>query len=185
MKRPLSPLVRSGLILVLVLTGIRFGLQPLYANRERALTEIARLQRAIARKQALQQNQEKLAQRLDELDRRLYQTRRLYYRDFSKPENLQLKLQKEIEKLAAAHQVKLNKTYWLQPEGKTIVQAPLNLRATARPAALYAFLTAIESQKHFLTIDRIRISVLSRQKLLNLEMDLSAWGLSKNTARKP
>ena len=105
----------------------------------------------------------------------------MFVKDFSDAQSLQLVMQKEVERLAAASGVQIKRTNWLYPSEGEIVQAPIKINCVASPAQMMHFLSAIESGEHFFAVDMLKIISRGNTSSISAEIGVSAYGLRKES----
>ena len=169
--------LRAGLAAVICLFVVKYGLIPFCRWQDETVQKIGRLQGVVARKEALIGGEDEINAQLRRAVLDLEAVEKLYYRNFTDTQALQLWLQKEIERLAAASGVKIKSSDWLYPSEGYIVQVPIKLRCEAEPFQLITFIYAIENSERFFTIDKLMITARDRSATLIVEGDLSAYGI--------
>ena len=171
--------VKAGLVAALFLILTKFVLAPLYEWQDETIQRIKVLQRAVVQKKALIGNEKKIDTLLERAESSFEETAKLFITDFSDAQSLQLMLQKEMERLSESSGAKINRTNWLYPSEGDIVQAPIKISCEATPEQVIKFLSAIESGKHFFSVDRLKIVSRGKSPTISAEIDVSAYGLKK------
>lgn len=179
MKMKLSPRARAGILLICGLVLFRYGLLPFYHWRAETIQEIKMLQRSVARKKALVGREKQIALELKQAESAFTGAAKFYYRDFPDTRALQLKLQKELERLAKTCGVEIKSSDWLYPSEGSIVQVPIKIECAAAPRQIISFIHALESAGHFFTIDQLDMVARHRASTLNVRLVVSAYQLMK------
>ena len=119
--------LKAGLAVVLLLVLVRFVLFPLFDWQDETIQKVQILQKAVAQKKALSGNEKEINDLLEQARSSFENTAKLFVKDFSDAQSLQLVMQKEVERLAAASGVQIKRTNWLYPSEGEIVQAPIKI----------------------------------------------------------
>ncbi|NIA11249.1 MAG: hypothetical protein GWP10_16385 [Nitrospiraceae bacterium] len=170
--------IKAGLVTVLCLVLIKFLLVPLYEWQDETIQRIKVLQKVVVQKKALVGNESRLNTLLQKEESSFKEISKFYYHNFSDAQALQLKLQKKMERLSASCEVKIKSTDWLYPSEGHIVQAPIKIRCEAVPNQIIKFIHAIESSRHFFSIDRLKIISRAKSSVIYVELDVSAYGVT-------
>ena len=173
----LSWRLKAGIILALILIVVRFALLPLYEWQDGVLDIIHVQQKSLSQKNALIGNEIEIDALLKKSKTALENVMNRYYQDFSDPQSLQLTLQKEMERLSAASDVKINSKDWLYLSEGEIIQAPIKIRCEGNPASVFSFISAIENAEYFFTVDRLTMNSRGTSSMIQAEMDISAYGV--------
>lgn len=179
MKIKLSPRARAGILLICGLVLFRYGLIPFYHWRAETVQEIKMLQHSVARKKAMVGREKQIALELKQAESAFTEAAKFYYRDFTDTRALQLKLQKELERLSQTCGVKIKSSDWLYPTEGYIVQVPIKIECDAATPRIIKFIHALESAGHFFTIDQLDMIARHRTSTLNVRMVVSAYQLMK------
>ena len=175
----LSWRLKAGITLALILVLVKFALVPLYAWQDETLDMIQVLQKGLAQKKALMGNEQRIDELLKRSESALEEVLTYYYQDFSDPQSLQLLLQKEIEQLSSASDVKIKSKDWLPLSAGDIIRAPIKIRCEGIPASLFGFISAIENADHFFTVDRLTLTSQGKSSMIQADMDISAYGIQR------
>ena len=162
--------------------GRPFGADPVWPGpplrvEGETLQKIQSLKESMAVKKALVGKSAGLKGLLEDAKRTHGEALKFYFHDFTDPESLQLKLQKEMEKLSASFNVKIVSTEWLYPSKEDVVQAPIKIVCEAPIDSIIRLIAAIETDKKFLSIDRLQISSRPAAVFVWAEMGISAYGI--------
>jgi hypothetical protein len=172
---------KAGLAIALCLVLARFGLAPLYEWQDETIQKIKVRQKAVAHKKALIGNESRINTTLRKAESSFKQVEQFYYRDFSDTQSLQLRLQKEMERLSASCGVKIKSSDWLYPSEASLVQVPIKIRCEATPYQIIKFIHAIENGKHFFSVDRLQLTARGKSSVLFVELEVSAYGIKEQS----
>ncbi len=176
--------MKVGVTLALILVLVKFALVPLYAWQDETLDMIQVQQKGLAQKKALIGNEQKIDELLKRSESALGELLKYYYQNFSDPQSLQLLLQKEMEQLSVASEVKIDSKDWLPPSAGDITKAPIKIRCEGIPASLFGFISAIENADHFFTVDRLTLTSRGKSSMIQADMDISAYGVQRFNSSK-
>jgi len=169
--------MKAGLGVALILALLKFGLIPLYGWQSRTCRNIEVLKKRVSQKEALRGSEKRLNALLLKAEKAYRESARFYYRDFPNVQSLQLKLQKETERLLSSLKIKTESSDWLYPSEGAIAQAPIKIMFEASPEQIMRFLSAIEGGGHFLSVDRLEITSQQGRAALVARFDISAYGV--------
>ncbi len=169
--------MKAGLGVALILALLKFGLIPVYEWQNQTCRNIEVLRKKVLQKEALKGNEKRLNALLLKADKAYGETARFYYQDFPNVQSLQLKLQKETERLLSSLDIKTETSDWLYPSKGAIVQAPIKIMFKASPEQIMRFLSAIEGSGHFLSVDQLKITSQQGRATLIARFDISAYGV--------
>lgn len=169
--------LKAGLTVVALLAILKFGLVPLYEWRGETLQRIKSLKESVAVKKALMGRKSGFHVLLDEAKSSYEEVLQSYYQDFTDPQSLQLKLQKEVERLSSSCNVKIKSTEWLYSSKEDVVRAPIKLICEAPINDIMRLIAAVETDKKFLSIDRLQIISRPTAILVLAEIGISAYGI--------
>lgn len=169
--------LKAGLAAAVFLAILKFGLSPLYEWRGEALQRIESLKESVAVKKTLIGKKSGFQALLGKAKLSHDEVLQSYYRDFTDPQSLQLILQKEMERLSSSCNVKITSTDWLYASREDVVQAPIKLICTGSVDDIIRLIAAVETDKKFLSIDRLQIISRPSAVLVRAEMGVSAYGI--------
>lgn len=176
--------LRVGLAVVALLALIKFGWIPLFDWREETLLRINLLKESVGVKKALIGKKSDFQALLAGAKSSDEALSRFYYKDFTDPQSLQLRLQKQVERLASSHNVEIKSTEWLYASEGDVVRAPIKLVCAASVDDIIRLVAELETDRKFLSVDRLRMISRPTAALVNAEMNLSAYGI-KEGGEKP
>jgi len=137
--------VKAGLAVAALLVLTKFGLVPLYEWRNETLQRIKSLKESVAVKKALVGKKSEYQPLLNKAKTSCETVLQFYYHDFPDPQALQLRLQKEMERLSSSCNVKIKSTEWLYPAKGNVVQAPIKLICEAPINDIVRLIGAVET----------------------------------------
>ena len=169
--------LKAGLATAALLALIKFGLVPLYEWRGETLERIESLKESVAVKKALIGKKSGFEALLAEAKSSYQVLGRFYYKDFTDAQGLQLKLQKAVEQLSSSCNVEIKSTEWLYASKEEVVQASIKLICEAPVDNIIKLIALLETDRKFLSIDRLQIISRSAATLVRAEICLSAYGV--------
>jgi Tfp pilus assembly protein PilO len=175
----LSWRIKAGMIVILSLFLMRFGLVPLYEWQGEIKQRIMVFKRAVAQKKAMIGSERRMDSLLQRAESRQKAVAQFFYQGYAESQTIQLAMQKEIERSAASIGVKINSTDWLPISEGDIVQVPIKIKCVATPDQILKFLQNMESGKRFFSVDRLSLSRRRRSAVLSAELDVSAYGVKE------
>jgi len=170
--------LKAGLLFIFCLILAKYVLVPLHARQNENIQSIKLYKRAVAQKKSLIGSESRIDSALQKAKSSYEETAQFYYQDFSDVQSLQLKLQKEMEQLSESCGVKIKSTDWLYPSEGHIVQAPIKIKSEGAPDRIIEFIHAVESGKHFFSVDRLKIVSGGKSSTVRAELDVSAYGIA-------
>jgi Tfp pilus assembly protein PilO len=170
-----SLLIRQGLAVVLGLVIIKFAVLPFFSWKGDTVDEITLLKRSIAHKKAFAGSEPSINKDLQNMKGAFEQAAAFYYSDFSDIRSIQLKLQKDIEKISLSAGVNVKNTDWIHPSGETIISVPIKIMMETNIDRLVKFIKAIESHNKFLSIDNVKINSMQNSPLLRVMLEVWAY----------
>lgn len=178
--------LKAGLIIVLLLALVKFGLVPFYEWHDMTMQKIKVLQKNVGRKKALIGKEKEVNDLFIKAETSFKQAASFYVRGFSAAQSLQLALQKQVEALSSTFNIAIKSTDWLSPSEGEIVQAPIEVDCEAPPNQLVKFIAAIETGKLFISIDRLIINAGRNpgKSLVKATLDISAYGIREDKKKK-
>ena len=169
--------LKGGLAVAALLAILKFGLAPLYDWRGETLQRIESLKESVVVKKTLIGKKSGFKVLFVKAKSAYDEVLGAYYQAFTDPQSLQLILQKEMERLASACNVKIASTDWLYASKEDVVQAPIKLICTGSVDDIIRLIAAVEAGKKFVSIDRLQITSRSGAELVKAEIDISAYGV--------
>lgn len=169
--------IRLGLAIALGLVIIKFGILPFLSWKCDTIDEIKLLKKSVAHKQAFAGSESKVNEALQNVKDSFEQAVGFYYNDFSDVRSIQLKLQKDIEKIPLSTGVNIKNTNWLYPSGENVVQVPIKIMMDTTLDGLVAFIKAIENDNKFLSVDNLKITSRQNSSVLSVMLEVSAHGI--------
>ena len=170
--------LKVGLVFIFCLVLAKFVLAPLCEWRSENIQSIKLYKRAVAQKKRLIGSEGRINSTLQKAESSYKKASEFYYQDFSDAQALQLKLQKKMERLSESCGVTIKSTDWLYPSEGHIVQAPIKIKCEAAPDRIIEFIHAVESEKHFFSVDRLKITSRAKSSTVHAELDVSAYGIA-------
>lgn len=170
--------LKAGLAAVMLLTLLKFGLAPLYDWRGETLQRIESLKESVAVKKTLIGKKTGFHALLEAAKSAYDEVLQAYYQDFTDPQSLQLILQKEMERLSSSCNVKITSTDWLYASKEDVVQAPIKLICEGSVDDIIRLIAAVETDKKFVSIDRLQIISRPTDPLVKMELGISAYGIT-------
>lgn len=167
--------IQQGFLIILVLVIIKFVVLPFLNWKCDAITEIELLKKAVAHKKAFIDTESQVNRDLQNVKGAFERAAAFYYTDFSDIRAIQLKLQKDIEKICLSAGINVKNTDWLHPSGGTIISVPIKIMMEADLNRLVKFIRAIESHSRFLTLDNLKINSMQNSALLSIMLEVSAY----------
>lgn len=171
--------VKAGLMVAAILALIQFVWVPFDEWQTAELDQLESLIRNIQKKKALVGQDQMLSDALKNGKNALQGTMKYYYSDISDAQALQLALQKDIERISAAHRVKINNTEWQFAVESGLIQAPIKVTCEGEPADILRFIHAIESGDRFIAVNTIRLLMAGKTSRIGMVADISAFGLKE------
>lgn len=169
--------IRLGLAIALGIVIIKFGIIPFYSWKFDVIDEIKLFKKSVARKQAFIGSESKVNEALQNVKDSFEQAVGFYYNDFSDVRSIQLKLQKDIEKISLSTGVNIKNTDWVYPSGGNIVQMPIKIMMDTKLDRLVHFIKAIENDNKFLSADNLQITSRQNSSVLSVMLEVSAYGI--------
>ncbi|OPX19777.1 MAG: hypothetical protein BZ151_07475 [Desulfobacca sp. 4484_104] len=171
--------LRFGLLLVLALAVIKFGLLPFHDWQSAKVENILILRQAVARKKALIGNEQKIMDALKQARTVYRETAKLFISGPSDRQKMQLQIQKEIEKLFSDNGIEIKSSKWLPVFNKSgVLKIPLNVRFATMPAKLVRLAAAIENHHHFVSIERLQVRSTANTATVQVAMDIAGYGIT-------
>jgi hypothetical protein len=181
----IHPRLRAALAVVVGLALVQTVLVPVIRWHREKTARVLALRDAVERKKALAGREAELRNRLDEAASALQALQAEFAPGPADPRQLQLQLQKRVEALAAGMGIRTVNVDWLYPGGGDLPSAPVKFRLEATPEQLLSLVHALESGRPFHTIDALRITARPTSEYLQVEMDITAYGLPAGEEVRP
>jgi len=175
----ISPRLIAGLGIVALLLLIQYGLIPLWEWQHTLVRQTLSLKDSVARKKGLIGQEQIMEQALDQVTAFRTELLQRFQMDVTEPQALQLIFQKQVEDMANTFQIKILNVDWLPATSGDILRAPIKFRLEATPEQFLKLVHAIESAPRFHSVDGIRLTTRSKSSTITVEMDVSAYGISK------
>jgi len=169
--------IRLGLAIALGIVVIKFGVIPFYGWKFDVIDEIELLKKSVAHKQAFAGSELEINEALQNVKNSFEQAVGFYYNDFSDVRSIQLKLQKDIEKISLSTGVNIKNTNWLYPSGRNIVHVPIKIMMETKLDRLVEFIKTIENDNKFLSVDILKITSRRNSSVLSVMLEVSAYGI--------
>jgi len=165
------------LALLILLCFLKFVYLPLSQWKADSLDRIAVLKRSVAEKEHLLNQSGELEAMLGESANVLERASSLFWQDIGDPEELMLKVQKLMERLAPENGVSIESVQWGAPSGDSVIRAPVTVSLAAPPGHLLAFMAAVESAEKLYTLDRLRFVCRDRSTKIKADITVTAYGV--------
>ncbi len=179
MHHDISWQLRFGLLLVLALALIRFGLLPFHDWQAAKVENILILRQAVERKRALIGSEQKIIDALARARAVYQETAKLFIAGTGDRQKMQLQIQKEIEKLFSDHGIEIKSSKWLPLfNNGGVLKIPLDVRFVTTPAKLVLLTAAIENHHHFFSIERLQVRSPANATTLQVAMDIAGYGIT-------
>jgi len=173
----ISARLKIGLAVVLLLVGIQYLLLPLVQWQHRIVAKVGTLQSAIARKKALIGNEEKVSTVFKNSSSTLDKWRQQFLTGPTDARELQLKMQKKVERLAEELAISTENVDWLPSAAEGLIRGAVRFQLEAVPQDFIKLLYALETEPHFIAVDGVRINARGRSTTFSAELDISAYAI--------
>jgi len=170
-------MIGLGMVAVILLT--QYGLIPLWNWQHAMVRQDVSLKAAVARKKGLIGQEQVIEKALEQATAYRKELILRFETDIIETQTLQLVYQKQVEELAKTLQIKIINVDWLPATRGDVMRAPIKFRLESTPEQFIKLVNAIETAPKFRSIDGIRLTTRAKSPTVTVELDISAYGISK------
>ncbi|MBF0225767.1 MAG: hypothetical protein HQK76_09960 [Desulfobacterales bacterium] len=169
--------LKIGILLITLLSLIKFVFFPLHDWKKEKLENIEVLKLSVNKKRVLVGKESEITALADELKKNTDQFEKYFFSGFKDSQYLQLMLQKELEKIASSTGNLIKNIDWLYATEGDIYKAPITIQCEASPKKIIDLISKIESESYFLPIERLVLSSYGYSPNVIVEISVLAYGI--------
>lgn len=176
----MTPLAKTGLIIIFILFIIKFTISPLSNWIADEKNNISTIRKNIELSKALIPRSNDIQAQLEDATLKLNDIERLFFVYKTDPDEIKIKLQKNIEELALKNSVEIKRTKWLTSiKKKNYSKIPIQFKVVGYEKNVIMMIKDIESFKKKYLLEQVSISSNVREEKISMTFVVICFGILK------